>query len=141
MTNLEYFRDWFEANKDDVFTESFGLSKKTNAPVLCSKLDCCDCLFRDRDERISVDVDDCRIARRKWLNQEHADIPGIDLSKLKVDDKILVSNDGKKWRKVHFAAIDDFTGNPRAWINGGTSWTEITTSCWRYAKLPEEDNK
>jgi len=61
-----------------------------------------------------------------------------DLAKnLKIDDPILVSNDGKYWRKSHFACFEN--GMFWAWEGGNTSWTTKCSTPFKFAKLPKKE--
>ena len=59
-----------------------------------------------------------------------------DWSKVKVDTKILVSYDGEKWYKRHFAKYEN--NIIYAFVDGQTSFTTKTSNTWKYAKLYEE---
>lgn len=61
-----------------------------------------------------------------------------DWSKVKVDTKILVSCEGKRWHKRHFAKYEN--GKIYTFIGGLTSFTDEGSSLnnWKYAKLYEE---
>lgn len=63
--------------------------------------------------------------------------PSVDWSKVAVDTKVLVSDDGEKWYKRYFASYED--GRVYVWYGGGTSWNGSLTSPYNYAKLAEED--
>lgn len=131
MTNLEYFRNWFKVNEPDVFIKPVAVLKKSGRPTFCDDISCKECLFEKPGSY-------CRTARREWLKKEHVDRLSIDLSKLKVDDKIRVSDDGENWQEAHFAGIDPETGKPKAWANGRTSWSSNVKYIWQYVKLPED---
>ena len=63
----------------------------------------------------------------------------IDWSKVPVDTKVLVSNDGEKWYKRHLYKYED--GKFLAWDNGKTSFTATDVNerfPWEYAKLYQE---
>ena len=62
--------------------------------------------------------------------------PEIDWSKVEVDTKVLVSDDGEEWHKRHFARYEE--GIVYVWGYGATSWTTRITPCCPYAKLAEE---
>ena len=66
----------------------------------------------------------------------------VDWSKVPVDTKVLVSEDGKEWSRRHFAKYED----GKVWcFNGGlTSFTTVeriyfsNATSWDYAKLYQE---
>ena len=63
----------------------------------------------------------------------------VDWSKVSVDTKVLVSNDGEKWYKRHLYKYED--GKFLAWDNGKTSFTATDVNerfPWEYAKLYQE---
>lgn len=64
----------------------------------------------------------------------------IDWSKVPVDTKIIVWEDGRESYKVkrHFAKFED--GKIYAWVMGATSWSidyDVDVSCWDNAELAE----
>lgn len=63
----------------------------------------------------------------------------FDWSKVQVDEKLLVSNDGETWRHGHFAKFEN--GVVHAWFFGSTSFTveePNKTTAWKFAKLSHE---
>lgn len=62
----------------------------------------------------------------------------VDWSKVSVDTKILVSDDGKDWCRRYFAKYEG--GRVYAFMDGATSFTGSSESSlsWKYAKLYEE---
>ena len=65
---------------------------------------------------------------------EYLDI--VDWDKVKIDTRVLVSDDGVNWHKRHFARYT--CGRVYAWGYGSTSWSKGNASDvapWRYAKL------
>ena len=78
----------------------------------------------------------CDNERIMWLCEEYQE-PPVDWSKVAVDTKILVSDDGEHWYKRYFASYED--GRVYIWSGGGTSWSNNLTSPYNYAKLAEED--
>jgi hypothetical protein len=63
----------------------------------------------------------------------------MDWSKVPVDTKVLVSNDGENWYKRHLYKYED--GKFLAWDNGKTSFTATDVNerfPWEYAKLYQE---
>lgn len=55
----------------------------------------------------------------------------------KVDDKVLVSQDGKQWYKRYFSHVSD-KGNPCAFDLGSTSWNGQYVTEWNFCKKAEE---
>ena len=68
------------------------------------------------------------------LNSEYVK-PPFDWSKVPIDAPILVSRDGERWYKRHFAKFEK--GMVYAWLDGATSWTtkDPISTTWKYAKL------
>ena len=66
----------------------------------------------------------------------------IDWSKIPVDTKVLVSDDGKEWDRRHFAKYED--GKVYCFNDGYTSFTIVNyaylsnATPWEYAKLYQE---
>ena len=62
----------------------------------------------------------------------------VDWSKVPVDTKILVSEDGKDWCRRYFAKYEG--GRVYAFMDGTTSFTGSSESSlsWKYAKLYEK---
>ena len=66
----------------------------------------------------------------------------IDWSKVPVDTKVLVSEDGKEWSRRHFAKYED--GKVYCFNDGYTSFTIVNyaylsnATSWEYAKLYQE---
>jgi hypothetical protein len=66
----------------------------------------------------------------------------IDWSKIPVDTKVLVSEDGKEWNRRHFAKYED--GKVYCFNSGYTSFTIVNygylsnATIWKYVKLYEE---
>ena len=62
----------------------------------------------------------------------------VDWSKVPVDTKILVSDDGERWTRRYFAKYEN--GRVYAFYDGATSFTGSNESLlgWEYAKLYEE---
>lgn len=69
-----------------------------------------------------------------WLDEEYQE-PEVDWSKVKVDTPILVSTNGQKWVRRHFAEYRDKT--VYAFKDGATSWTTCLKTDWSYVKLAE----
>lgn len=67
--------------------------------------------------------------------------PWVDWSKVEVDTKLLVSNNGTQWDKRYFAKCED--DKIYCFIHGATSWSikaDFETSIWKYAKLAEGED-
>lgn len=105
---------------------------KNGTLVACGKLKCKECIF--------CSSDDCNIETRKWAESEYEE-PKIqpEVKNCKVDDRILVSHDGKDWHRMHFAEYYNERDIVLAYDNGGTSWTTLSTTGWKYAKLHESE--
>lgn len=129
MTNREKFA---EKILDVACSGSrLAVSKSTLEPTTCKGLECGDCLLYTRG------LDDCRDKASGWANSEYVE-PPIDWSKVAVDTPILVTNNGYKWIKRHFAKYEN--GDVYAWNDGTTSWSsDGHTSAWGLAKFPERN--
>lgn len=81
---------------------------------------------------------DCFSRMLLWLCEEYQEPePTVDWSKVAVDTKVLVSDDGEQWHKRYFAKYENGMGY--CWNNGATSWTTGLMEVWEYTKLAEED--
>lgn len=111
---------------------SFGVIKKTNELLPCDcSIRCCDCIFNDYDYDCA-----CEEARQAWCEEEYKDPFTIDWNNVKVDTRILVSNDESTWYNRYFAKYED--GKVYAFDAGASSWSnEKNTHLveWKYAKL------
>lgn len=66
----------------------------------------------------------------------------LDWSKVSVDTKVLVSDNGKLWYKRHFAKYEN--GSVHVFPDGRSSFTTEVSDIiypWKYAKLYEEQDK
>ena len=73
-----------------------------------------------------------------WLCEEYQEPElSVGWSKVAVDTKVLVSDDGEQWHKRYFAKYEE--GIVYVWSYGGTSWSSSRTSSYEYAKLAEDD--
>ena len=73
-----------------------------------------------------------------WLCEEYQEPElSVGWSKVAVDTKVLVSDDGEEWHKRYFAKYEN--GMVYCWNNGATSWTTNLMEVWEYTKLAEED--
>lgn len=133
MTNYEANKNELEKLLLENGEASFGVIG--NEVHACSSINCKDCLFYRSSCHIKL--------RKEWLNAEHNPytIP-VDTP---VDTKVLVSMDGKYWRKEYFAQFSNMEMDcPYACFGGGaTSWScsgawDIST--WRFCKLYEEED-
>ena len=127
MTNFEKYQK--KLAEIAVETNIVGLSN--GIPIKCSAWDCKTCDWHGSGN--------CNNELVNWLNQECTELKiQPEVQNLKVDDKVLVSEDGKYWRKRHFHHYDPVTDTVYAFNGGGTSWTEGIFCPWKYAKLPDE---
>ena len=62
--------------------------------------------------------------------------PVVDWSKVAVDTKVLISEDGVIWNKRYFAKYED--EKVFAFDGSYTSWITKRSTSWKYAKLAEE---
>lgn len=73
----------------------------------------------------------------KWQCIDIGEYLGVvDWDKVKIDTRVLVSDDGINWHKRHFARYT--CGRVYTWGYGSTSWSKGNVSDvapWRYAKL------
>ena len=97
--------------------------------------DCGNCHFQSSKNGVKKCAESVKI----WANKEYTEPkiqPGV--KDLKVDDKVLVSNDNHTWRKRHFCRYDSEEDYVYTFECGATSWTTNLTTSWVYAKLPDE---
>ena len=130
MTNFEKWKDEIlEIGKTNT-----TLGILNGKPTPCRDIDpCTECEIRKRRPNNEYG---CNWWFFQWLYEEYQE-PTIDWSKVAVDTKILVSDDGEIWHKRYFASYED--GRVYVWYGGGTSWSNNLTSPYNYAKLAEED--
>ena len=128
MTNFEKYRtqilDLIANNKASTPAIVNGKFAK------CGDTNCSKCSL-DKEEYHGVY---CGNRMLLWLYEEYQD-PTVDWSKVPIDTKILVSNDGNDWYKRYFARYEN--GIVYCWDMGATSWTTRITNNWNYAKLAE----
>ena len=101
-------------------------------PVGCADLPSCDnCDFSHSTHR-------CKSDFFEWLEKEHEE-PRIqpEVKTLKQDDRVLVSNDGKIWRRRYFEKYDSNQELVYTYNDGTTSWSSNYDGSWKYAKLAE----
>lgn len=60
----------------------------------------------------------------------------VDWSKVPVNTKVLVSDDGEDWHKRYFSDYEN--GKYYCFLEGGTSWSSDGISIWKYCKLAEQ---
>lgn len=121
MTNFEFY-------KDEIVDINFAVVNGTIKNGHCNT-SCASCSF--------ANYQSCADARWKWLKTEYKE-PEVDWAKVKIDTPILVSDDGKEWRRSYFARFEK--GKVYAWECGATSWSVFINddvTCWNYAKLAE----
>lgn len=127
MTNFERYRnEILEISKNG---NRVAIDRRTKKVQSCNEVTCWNCVFYNDDAFCSVPL-------MLWLYEEYQE-PSVDWSKVPVDTKVLVSDDGGKWFKRYFASYED--GRVYVWYGGGTSWSNNLTSPYNYAKLAEED--
>ena len=131
MTNLEFF-------KEELAKMTKTIAIVDGKPESCTNTTNCDTC--DRHNKCND------VGLLQWLLSEH--IEETDNSKicktLKVDDKILVSDNGNFWEKRHFAKYDSEGDYVVAFDSGATSWSvknDTWVSHWKYVKLPEEEGE
>ena len=90
-----------------------------------------------KDEKTQVYIED-NLALDEILQMEFEEIVDVDWSKVQLDTKILVSDDGKDWCRRYFAKYEN--GRVYAFYDGATSFTGSNESLlgWKYAKLYEK---
>lgn len=105
-----------EVIKEGVFFYKEDTLMSTWTPRVPTKCTC----FEDKYQCINID--------------EYLGV--IDWDKVKIDTRVLVSDDGINWHKRHFARYT--CGRVYTWGYGSTSWSKGNASDvapWRYAKL------
>ena len=90
-----------------------------------------------KDEKTQEVIED-NLTLDEILQMEFEEIVNVDWSKVQVDTKILVSDDGKNWCRRYFAKYEN--GRVYAFYDGATSFTGSSETLlgWDYAKLYEE---
>ena len=90
-----------------------------------------------KDEKTKEVIED-NLTLDEILQMEFEEIVNVDWSKVPVDTKILVSDDGKNWCRRYFAKYEG--GRVYAFMDGATSFTGSSETLlgWDYAKLYEE---
>ena len=95
-----------------------------------------------KDSCAGISCEHCHTLQMIWLleDYEEPEEPEIDWNKIEVDTPVLVKNrENEEWKKRHFAKYEN--GNIYTWVDGQTSWTGEDKIKWRYAILPEDEEK
>lgn len=130
VTNKEYWKDEIV----DLVINGAQIDLVDKKPVLCKITSCNECDFHA--------VVDCGSALINWANLEY--VPEKiqrEVKNCKVDDKVLVSHDGKKFYREHFKSYNKLINQVETFTDGQTSWSGYTKGMcvgWEYAKLPDE---
>ena len=90
-----------------------------------------------KDEKTQEVIED-NLTLDEILQMEFEEIVDVDWSKIPIDTKILVSDDGEDWIRRYFAKYEG--GRVYAFMEGTTSFTVYNEGVcdWKYAKLYEE---
>ena len=91
-----------------------------------------------KDEKTKEVIED-NLTLDEILQMDFEEIVDVDWSKVSVDTKILVSEDGKLWYKRHFAKYEN--GSVHVFPDGRSSFTTEVSDIiypWKYAKLCEK---
>ena len=132
MTNFEKYKK--QIPELIYNTKDPSLAVVGSKVINCRDARCSECEFSKKKSKY-VGIS-CFGKLLVWLCEEYQE-PPVDWSKVAVDTKVLVSDDGEKWFKYYFARYED--GRVCVWYGGGTSWNTCLTSSWEHAKLAEED--
>lgn len=132
MTNFEKYQK--EIPELIYNTKDPSLAVVGSKVINCRDARCSECEFSKKKKKY-VGIS-CFGKLLVWLCEEYQESP-VDWSKVEVDTKVLVSDDGEDWHKRHFARYEE--GMVYVWGYGGTSWTTSPMEVWEYAKLAEED--
>ncbi len=132
MTNFEKYQK--EIPELIYNTKDPSLAVVGSKVISCRDARCSECEFSKKKSKYVGISCFCKLL--VWLCEEYQE-PPVDWSKVAVDTKVLVSDDGEEWHKRHFARYED--GEVCVWYGGGTSWNSSLTSSYQYAKLAEED--
>ena len=105
------------------------------------------CVYKiERGELLAKFVDDNEWEMSAFTYSEIMNLdftiytPPTNWSKVEVDDRMLVSQDGSNWHNRHFAKYDN--GRVYTWSDGCTSFTiknKDAMMSWNYAKLYKEE--
>lgn len=91
-----------------------------------------------KDEKTKEVIED-NLTLDEILQMEFEEIVDVDWSKVSVDAKVLVSDNGKLWYKRHFAKYEN--GSVHVFPDGRSSFTTEESDIiypWKYAKLYEK---
>lgn len=91
-----------------------------------------------KDEKTQEVIED-NLTLDEILQMEFEEIVNVDWSKVSVDAKVLVSDNGKLWYKRHFAKYEN--GSVHVFPDGRSSFTTEESDIiypWKYAKLCEK---
>lgn len=125
MLNAEKFKKDIEG-----MGYAFGFTNGEVRP--CVDVRCAECMFVNEP---------CAIGMVKWLLSEYEELKiEPEVYKLKVDNKVEVSEDGEFWLRRHFKCVED--NLVVTWYHGATSFSaydEYDVSKWKYARIPREE--
>lgn len=116
-----------------------SISEFTNEKLVC-------CYTEDYEKCDFITNKDYVRKTIDWLLSE-CEETNIDWSKVKIDTKVMVSNDNKKWFRRYFAEYKN--DKICTFIDGKTSWSvdslvQFFIGCkdcehWKYAKFADEE--
>ena len=131
MTNFEKYKKQME---EFIYnTKDSNLAVADGKIIKCEDVPCSEC---ELSKKSYIGLD-CFSRILLWLCEEYQE-PSIDWSKVAVDTKVLVSDDGGKWFRRYFASYED--GRVYVWGYGATSWSNNLTASYNYAKLAEDED-
>lgn len=128
MTNYEHYKEQIE--RITRLGLGFGIDNNTGAVGYCTNIICEDCKFHGG----------CSDKKVKWADEEYEE-PTVGWSKVPIDTKVMVSDDGEHWERRYFAGVDD-RRKPLVWGYGATSWSfkwETQRMMFDYTKLAKKD--
>ena len=94
-----------------------------------------------KDEKTQEVIED-NLTLDEILQMDFKEIVDVDWSKVSVDTKILVSDNGDTWHKRHFAKYEN--GSVHVFPDGRSSFTTEVSDIiypWKYAKLYEKQDE
>lgn len=133
MTNREHYTE--QILEIACCGEAVAFDAERNEIAPCAELSCDNCFFYTSPN--------CKERITEWMNEEYIDPPQTDWSKVEVDTKVLVSDNGVNWYRRRFAKYED--EKVYVYPNGTDSWSdgsdEYANDCvvWKYVKLWTED--
>lgn len=135
MTNFEKYKSEIQNFLSLSDLGDFAVNKDTGEIEQCRFDACSNCLFINS-------VHACENKRLRWLYEEYESSP-VDWSKVPIDTKVLVSDNGITWDKEHFAGMNG-KGEPTVYAYGRTSWSQreysvVNRLIYKYIKLAEEE--